>query len=339
MLPYLRCRFGRDREFWLLVRGMFGIGARNIELYKLALMHRSASVELPDGTHLNNERLEFLGDAVLETVVSDFLFIEFPRANEGDLTRLRSKIVSRTTLNALSEAIGLDRHIIRHTAGSSVQKHINGDALEAMIGAMYLDQGYDRVNKVLIGNLFRRHLDLDDLISSETDHKSRLIEWCQKSRQTVHFTTGHDEKYTSQRPVFRSVVTIDGIEVGHGTGETKKEAEQCAARTVLDVLSDEAGDFILDNIDELAEKMKAHGDGNPHSHSDFHGHDDPDGDESPNLDPATGGENLHGHDLLHGNSRGYKNPDPGDENPNHALDSENPDPDSENSNADDANNG
>lgn len=249
----LKRRFSRDGTFYALVRDIFGICPHNIELYKLALMHRSASVELADGTHLNNERLEFLGDAVLETVVSDFLFIEFPRATEGDLTRLRSKIVSRQMLNSLSEAIGLACHIIRHTGGTAIQKHINGDALEAMIGAIYLDKGYDAVNRVLINNLFRRHLDLDALVSSETDYKSRLIEWCQKNRQTVRFDTGHDKKYTSGHPVFRSAVIIDGIEVGHGVGETKKEAEQHAAHAVWNVLSDEAGDFFLENIDQFSE--------------------------------------------------------------------------------------
>jgi ribonuclease-3 len=228
---------------------MFGVRARNIELYKLALMHRSASIELPDGTHLNNERLEFLGDAILDAIVSDFLFIEFPGEDEGGLTRLRARIVSRTTLNELACSLGLDTRIIRHTGGSPVQKHIYGDALEAMIGAMYLDQGYNRTNRVVIGHTFRRHLDLENLVTAETDYKSRLIEWCQKSRQSVHFETGHDKKYTSQHPLFRSVVVIDGIEVGHGVGETKKEAEQNASQTVSQALSDEAGDWLLENID------------------------------------------------------------------------------------------
>ncbi len=241
-----------DREYFRLVREIFGIRARNIELYKLALMHRSASINLDDGTHLNNERLEFLGDAVLEAVVSDFLFIEFPSYDEGDLTRLRSKIVSRSTLNSLAEAIGLNRHIIRHTGGSAVQKHINGDALEAMIGAIYLDQGYDRTNRILIGDLFRHHLDFERLITSETDYKSRLIEWCQKSRQSVHFSTDQDPKYTSQHPLFRSAVIIDGIEVGHGVGGTKKEAEQHAAQAVSEVLSEDAGDWLLESIDHYA---------------------------------------------------------------------------------------
>ncbi len=245
-----------DREYYRLVRDMFGIRARNIELYKLALMHRSASIDLADGSHLNNERLEFLGDAVLEAVVSDFLFIEFPDEDEGGLTRLRSKIVSRSTLNSLACALGLDRHIIRHTGGSAVQKHIGGDAMEAMIGAIYLDRGFDRTNRALISCLFRRHLDLDHLVASETDWKSRLIEWCQRSRQTVRFSTDHDKKYTSQRPLFRSVVIIDGIEVGHGVGETKKEAEQHAARAVSEALSDEAGDRLLENIDRWQRPMR-----------------------------------------------------------------------------------
>ncbi len=250
MFTFLRLRHRRDREHFRLIRDMFGIRARNIELYKLALMHRSASVDLANGRHLNNERLEFLGDAVLEAIVSDFLFIEFPDDDEGGLTRLRSRIVSRSNLNSLARSLGLDRHIIRHTGGSAIQKHIDGDALEAMIGAIYLDQGYNRTNRVVIDRLFHRHLDLDEIVVSETDYKSRLIEWCQKSRQTVQFNTGHDAKYTSQRPLFRSAVIIDGIEVGHGVGETKKEAEQHAAQAVSEVLSDEAGDWLLENIDQ-----------------------------------------------------------------------------------------
>jgi ribonuclease-3 len=245
-------RVGRNKAYYAIVYDLWGIYPRNIELYKLALLHRSASVELADGTHLNNERLEFLGDAILEAIVSDYLFVEFPRLEEGGLTRLRSKIVSRNTLNLLAHRIGLDRYVIQHTGGSIVQKHIHGDALEAMIGAMYLDRGYERVSELLINRILRRYLNLEELISSETDYKSRLIEWCQKSRQTVHFETGPDEDYTTQHPVFRSVVIIEGIEVGHGRGETKKEAEQHASQAVSEALSDQIGDYILDTIDNIA---------------------------------------------------------------------------------------
>jgi ribonuclease-3 len=254
VIALLRRYHGRDAEFYRLVREMFGIRARNIELYKLALMHRSASVELADGTPLNNERLEYLGDAILEAIVSDFLFIEFPRATEGELTRLRSKIVSRSTLNALAEAIGLDHHIIHHTGGHSTRKNAGGDALEAMIGAIYLDRGYNRANRAIIDGLFRRHLDHNELLTSETDYKSRLIERCQRNRQTVRFATTPDKQFTNGRPLFRAGVMIDGIEVGHGVGETKKEAEQHASLAVWNVLSDEAGDLFLDNIDMLSKK-------------------------------------------------------------------------------------
>jgi ribonuclease-3 len=251
IIIWFKRHFGRDKGFYAIVDDIFGIYPCNVELYKLALVHRSASIDLADGTHLNNERLEFLGDAVLEAVVSDYLFIEFPKADEGGLTRLRSKIVSRQTLNSLAHSLGLDRYVIQHMSGSIIQKHIHGDALEAMIGAMYLDKGYNRVNQILINRVFRRHLDLEELMSSETDYKSRLIEWCQKSRTLLRFTTGHAPEYTSQRPVFRSVITIDGIEVGHGMGETKKEAEQNAAHAVSEALSDEAGDQFLENIDKI----------------------------------------------------------------------------------------
>jgi ribonuclease-3 len=252
ILLLFKRRWGRDRGYYAILGDLLGIYPRNIELYKLALLHRSASVELSDGTHLNNERLEFLGDAVLEAVVSEYLFVEFPRLDEGGLTRLRSKIVSRQTLNTLAQHIGLDKYVIQHTNGSIVQKHIHGDALEAMIGAIYLDKGYERVNKLLINKVFHNYLNLEEIISSETDYKSRLIEWCQKSRQSVHFETGPDSDYTTQHPMFRSVVVIEGIEVGHGRGETKKEAEQHASQAVAEVLSDQIGDYILETIDNIS---------------------------------------------------------------------------------------
>ncbi len=189
-------RWGRDREYYRLVRDMFGIRAHNIELYKLALMHRSASIDLDDGTHLNNERLEFLGDAVLEAIVSDYLFIEFPDKNEGFLTQVRSKIVSRTSLNDIAVRIGLDKHVIVQHNSNHIQKHLYGDALEAMIGAIYLDKGYDFTNRLIINDIIGRHLDLNQVTQIETDFKSRLIEWGQKHRLKVVFDTVPSEYHT-----------------------------------------------------------------------------------------------------------------------------------------------
>ena len=140
LLRPIRRRFGKDRAFYVAIDDMFGFIPNNIELFKLALVHKSASVELEDGSHINNERLEFLGDAVIESITSDFLFIEFPDRDEGFMTQIRSKIVSRQSLNRIASDIGLDKHVISHAAGNVTQKHIYGDAFEAMIGAIYLDQ-------------------------------------------------------------------------------------------------------------------------------------------------------------------------------------------------------
>ena len=239
--------------FRKVVDDMFGFIPNNIELYKLALIHKSASLVLEDGRPINNERLEFLGDAVIEAVTSDYLFIEYPDRDEGFLTQLRSKIVSRQSLNELAVKIGLDRHVISNASTSITQKHIYGDAFEAMIGAVYLDQGYEFTNRLLINRIYFQALNLDELTESETDFKSRLIEWCQKNHLKIVFRTGNDKEYSSNHPVFYSTVLVDGIEVGHGSGESKKEAEQHAAFSVAEYMTDEQCASLLDRVDRLTQ--------------------------------------------------------------------------------------
>ena len=250
---YLRRNFGRDKAYYRIIDDMFGFIPNNIELYKLALIHKSASLVLEDGRAINNERLEFLGDAVIEAVTSDYLFIEYPDRDEGFLTQLRSKIVSRQSLNVLAVNIGLDRHVISNGSTSVTQKHIYGDAFEAMIGAVYLDQGYEFVNRLLINRIYFRYLSLDELTESETDFKSRLIEWCQKNRHKIVFRTGYDKEYSANHPVFYSTVLVDGMEVGHGSGDSKKEAEQHAAFSVAQYMSDEQCATLLDRVDKLTQ--------------------------------------------------------------------------------------
>ena len=251
ILRPFRRNFGPDREYYRIVDDMFGFIPNNIELYKLALIHKSASLVVEGGQAVNNERLEFLGDAVIEAVTSDYLFIEYPDRDEGFLTQLRSKIVSRQSLNELAVKIGLDRQVIANGSTSVTQKHIYGDAFEAMMGAIYLDQGYDFVNRLLINRIYFRSLNLDELTESETDFKSRLIEWCQKNRHKIVFRTGNDKEYSSNHPVFYSTVLVDGIEVGHGSGDSKKEAEQSAAFSVAEYMSDEQCASLLDKLDKL----------------------------------------------------------------------------------------
>ena len=227
ILRPLRRNFGRDKAYYKVVDDMFGFIPNNIELYKLALIHKSASLVLEDGRPINNERLEFLGDAVIEAVTSDYLFIEYPDRDEGFLTQLRSKIVSRQSLNELAVKIGLDRHVISNASTSITQKHIYGDAFEAMIGAVYLDQGYEFTNRLLINRIYFQALNLDELTESETDFKSRLIEWCQKNHLKIVFRTGNDKEYSSNHPVFYSTVLVDGIEVGHGSGIEERGRAAC----------------------------------------------------------------------------------------------------------------
>ena len=240
----------RDKAYYKALDEIFGVCPNNIELYKLALIHRSASLFLDDGTPINNERLEFLGDAVLESIVSDYLFIEFPEQNEGFLTKLRSRIVSRASLNKLAVRIGLDRHIITQGNYSSQQKNLYGDALEAMVGALYLDKGYDFTNRLIINHLLNRYIDLVDMTEQETDFKSRLIEWSQKNKRALSFDTVPSPLYTQKIPHFHTSVSIDGQPTGTGEGHSKKSSEQKAALSALIRLRETGEHGTAEHIEE-----------------------------------------------------------------------------------------
>ncbi len=248
--PFKR-NFGKDKKYFRQIDDLFGFIPHNIELYKLALIHKSASLTLSDGRTINNERLEYLGDAVIEAVTSDFLYIEFPDRDEGFLTQLRSKMVSRQSLNDLAHRIGLDQLVIAHASAVQSQKHLYGDAFEAMMGAIYLDQGYNFVNRLLINHIYYHWIDLDQLAENETDFKSRLIEWSQKNRHRLRFATTTAPNDTPANRVFISTVVIDGVEAAHGTGRSKKEAEQNAAYGMSRSFDDEACLRLLDKVDRL----------------------------------------------------------------------------------------
>lgn len=242
--------WGVDKGYYRTFHKMFGHTPDNIELYKLALVHRSASVKVSGGESINNERLEFLGDAVLESIVSDYLFIEYPHESEGFLTKTRSKIVSRQSLNALAVELGLDKMVVYNSTGNIAHKHIFGDCFEALVGAIYLDRGYNVINRIVINHLIPRYVNIEDISTVETDFKSRLIEWCQKSKRTIEFHTEADGE--AKQPAFVSRVLVDDVKVGSGKGSTKKEAEQQAAQTAWALLSDDVGDYILNRYDSLS---------------------------------------------------------------------------------------
>ncbi|MFV0483425.1 MAG: ribonuclease III [Bacteroidales bacterium] len=213
------------------MKSQFGIKPKKLKLYKLALMHKSASKVGLLGQSLNNERLEYLGDAVLSSVIADFLFNRYPTEDEGFLTMIRAKLVNRVMLSELSEKIGLHHFII-----ANIRIHpdssVYGDALEAIIGAIYLDKGYDKTRNVIIKRIYNKYLDFEDVSSSKNNFKSILIEWGQKCKKEIKFDT--DEGVAQgRRTTFNCTIVIDNQESGKGQGSSKKEAQQNAAQNAL----------------------------------------------------------------------------------------------------------
>ena len=251
ILRPIRRNFGRNKSYYRLIDDMFGFIPNNIELYKLALVHKSASIDL-GGRSINNERLEFLGDAVIESITSDYLFIEYPDYDEGKLTKLRSKLVSRQSLNAIACKLGLDKQIVCCRSINATQKHVYGDAFEAMMVAIYLDQGYNFANRLLINKIYSTNLSLEEVDETETDFKSRLIEWGQKNHHAVVFRTKGTPTGAGGSRSFHCTVLVDNLEVGHGIGSSKKEAEQKAAQSATYEPSDEEIARMLDRLDKMS---------------------------------------------------------------------------------------
>ena len=225
-----------NRKFYKKLKRKLGFSPRKIELYYLAFVHRSASVEQSNGGAVNNERLEYLGDAVIDMIVADFLFKSFPERDEGFLTQMRSKIVKREQLNKLAIKMKLNELIVSQTSAAIQHKHINGNTLEALIGAIYLDKGYKRARKFFITKILSRYLDLNLLVTTEVDFKSRLIEWGQKNKQEVFF--GISEEIDEENGIiFVSKVKVGDQKLGKGKGFNKKQAQQQAAKEALEKLA------------------------------------------------------------------------------------------------------
>ncbi|PKP10861.1 MAG: ribonuclease III [Bacteroidetes bacterium HGW-Bacteroidetes-4] len=226
-----------NKDFYDELRRITGLFPGNEELYKLAFIHKSASLRLHDGMVINNERLEFLGDAILDAVVAEYLYTRFPDKNEGFLTQTRSKIVNGDYLGQLAIQLGLDKFIISHAHNYYSNKHILGDAFEALIGAIYLDHGYKAVRNFVFKQLLKKHIDLSLLLNTETNYKSRLIEWAQKDRKEISFQTDLED-VDMFIPEFISKVIVNDKVIAKGKGLSKKEAEQNAAKATLLALDD-----------------------------------------------------------------------------------------------------
>lgn len=233
-----------DRELFVQLKRILGFSPKNIELYKLAMVHRSASYVLPKGKRVDNERLEYLGDAVLDAIVADYLFERYPNQKEGFLTKMRAKIVSRTSLNQLAISMGLDSLVKISNGTITTHKNIFGNALEALIGAIFLDRGYQFTNMVVVNNILDRFINLDDLQALDTDYKSKLIEFSQKHKLSVNFDTREDVSVESNPPRFLSNLIFDGRELAVGYGFSKKEAEQQASMIGLEKIEDNISEYI-----------------------------------------------------------------------------------------------
>ncbi len=229
------------REFSARLKKILGFSPGNLKLYEVAFIHRSASFTLPNGKKVNNERLEYLGDAVLDAILSDYLFEKFPDANEGFLTKIRSRIVNRDVLNQLAISMGINKILISKISSFHATKNLYGDAFEALIGSVFLDKGFRKTKKVFLKNVLNRYLDLNFIVSTDTDYKSLVFEWVQKHKSNIIFTYNEEYDFNQKKSVFSTVLSIDKKELGIGHGSSKKEAEQEA--------SNQAWKRLKDNLD------------------------------------------------------------------------------------------
>lgn len=226
---------GSDNKLRSSLRNVLGFTPRNIILYRKAFTHSSAANQAKDGSRESYERLEFLGDAVLSAVIADYLFKKFPYKDEGFLTKMRSRIVSRTQLGKLAVKFGIDKFIEAESGLAGRSNSITGDVFEALIGAIYLDRGYAFTNTFINEKIIRMHLDMDEIESNDTDHKSRLIEWAQKNKKELRFILV-EESGSGQNKLYVIEASLDGVVMGKSSNLSKKKAEQSAAEQCVHVL-------------------------------------------------------------------------------------------------------
>lgn len=229
----IRLLFRKDRGSYLCFYKILGFFPRDIRYYQQALLHKSTSLRSEKGRPINNERLEFLGDAILDAIVGDIVFRHFDGRREGFLTNTRSKIVQRETLNKLAVEIGLDKLVKYSSRSSSHNSYMYGNAFEAFIGAIYLDQGYNRCKQFMEEKILKKYIDLDKMSRKEVNFKSKLIEWSQKNKMKVSFELIEQFLDEDYNPMFHTEIRIEGLSAGKGTGYSKKESQQNAAQMAL----------------------------------------------------------------------------------------------------------
>lgn len=233
ILNKIRLPFRKEKELYLSLYRILGFYPRHIELYKQALCHRSIGRRNEKGKPLNNERLEFLGDAILDAVVGDIVYRHFEGKPEGFLTNTRSKIVQRETLGQLAKEMGLNKLIISSGKGFSHNSYMGGNAFEALVGAIYLDQGYEACMDFMKKRVLSRLINIDKVAYKEINFKSKLLEWCQKNKVSLVFRLVDEKKEKNNSPTFVYEALIEGVQGGTGKGYSKKESQQMASKEAL----------------------------------------------------------------------------------------------------------
>lgn len=232
----MRLPFSKDKELRAALYEIFGFYPHRIQFYKLALMHKSVTRRNEKGKPLNNERLEFLGDAILDAIVGDIVYRHFEGKREGFLTSTRSKIVQRDTLNRLATEMGITQLIKFGKHTPSHNSYMGGNAFEALVGAMYLDRGYEACMRFMEKRILSQLINIDKVAYKEINFKSKLIEWCQKNKVKLDFMLLEQSREGKNSPIFKYQVLIEGLEGGVGEGYSKKESQQLASKITLQQL-------------------------------------------------------------------------------------------------------
>ena len=239
IIDRIKLPFRKEKELFSSLYAILGFYPRNIEYYKMALMHKSIRKRNDKGKPLNNERLEFLGDAILDATVGYIVYRHYEGKREGFLTNTRSKLVSRETLGKIANEMGLGSLLLSASHSTSHNSYVEGNAFEALVGAIYLDRGYEACLEFFEKRVLGRYVDLDKVAFKEVNFKSKLLEWSQKNRVRMEYRMLKQKKDDNGNPIFSFQVVLEGIEGEQGTGFSKKEAQQEASKDTLQRLKRE----------------------------------------------------------------------------------------------------
>ena len=235
----LKLPFRKDKELFSSLYEILGFYPHNIDYYRQALMHKSIGRRNDKGKPLNNERLEFLGDAILDAIVGHIVYSQYEGKREGFLTNTRSKLVSRETLGKLANEMGLSQLILSAGRSNSHNSYVGGNAFEALVGAIYLDRGYDACMWFWKNRVLGKYINIDKVAFKEVNFKSKLLEWSQKNKVRMEYRMLKQKLDDNGSPIFSFQVVIEGIEGDRGSGYSKKEAQQLASKETLQKLKRE----------------------------------------------------------------------------------------------------